>query len=236
MVDDYSTLSCSGIPLKQCIRCRKSFPASLDYFFFSPLHIDGLQRQCQPCQRAKRLRNKRYREGHPEACRAAVHEANKKRFLLEPEVVRAVGRTKAKRYYRKHTEVCRIRSSVYRAANPERIKATQAVWSKEHPEHNQVRAARRRARLAGSISDMSAAQRKEIKAHYHYRCVYCRKKFTSKNLHLDHITPVIKQGPDTLWNYVPACKSCNSKKKDGPPLTPVQPLLLTIALPKRRKL
>lgn len=42
----------------------------------------------------------------------------------------------------------------------------------------------------------------------------------------DHSTPLSKGSAHTLTNVVPACQSCNSKKHTGPPLKPVQPLLL----------
>jgi hypothetical protein len=62
-----------------------------------------------------------------------------------------------------------------------------------------------------------------IKAHYHGRCVYCGK--SSRSLTKDHVTPRAARGPTTMSNIVPACQSCNSRKRDGLPLIPVQPLL-----------
>lgn len=93
----------------------------------------------------------------------------------------------------------------------------------------------RRAAIKGApINDLSAAQWREIKAAYGYRCVYCpadckqcRQK--THKLTQEHITPISKQGSNTVSNVVPACLSCNSRKNDGDPLVPVQPLLLTIA-------
>jgi 5-methylcytosine-specific restriction endonuclease McrA len=74
------------------------------------------------------------------------------------------------------------------------------------------------------INNLTAAQEKAIKIHYRNRCVYCGKK--SKQLTLDHLDPLSKGGSHTYTNIVPACQSCNSRKKTGPVLKPVQPLLL----------
>ena len=63
-----------------------------------------------------------------------------------------------------------------------------------------------------------------LKAFYHHRCVYCGKK--PKRLSQDHLTPISKGGQGTVHNIVPACISCNSRKRHGPVLCPVQPLLL----------
>ena len=43
-------------------------------------------------------------------------------------------------------------------------------------------------------------------------CAYCDQPATT----WDHIIPVSKGGDTRLGNIVPACKSCNSKKKDRP--------------------
>jgi 5-methylcytosine-specific restriction endonuclease McrA len=45
------------------------------------------------------------------------------------------------------------------------------------------------------------------------RCVYCGQV---KKLTVDHVIPISKGGQHTKSNIVPACQSCNSRKKDGP--------------------
>lgn len=44
-------------------------------------------------------------------------------------------------------------------------------------------------------------------------CYYCGKKFSPKDLTMDHIVPVIRGGKSIKGNIVPACKECNSRKK-----------------------
>jgi hypothetical protein len=50
----------------------------------------------------------------------------------------------------------------------------------------------------------------DIKAVYHFKCAYCGVK--DDNLTKDHIIPISKGGRDSMYNIVPACGSCNSKK------------------------
>lgn len=84
---------------------------------------------------------------------------------------------------------------------------------------------RRRARLnAAPINNLTEAEWEQIKAHYGHCCVYCGRHM--QRLTQDHLTPLSKGGSHTKHNVVPACLSCNSKKKTGPVLKPVQPLLL----------
>ncbi len=44
-------------------------------------------------------------------------------------------------------------------------------------------------------------------------CHYCGKKFSPKELTMDHIVPVARGGKSNKGNCVPACKKCNTEKK-----------------------
>lgn len=82
---------------------------------------------------------------------------------------------------------------------------------------------RRRARLeAAPLNDLTAAQWRDAKAAYGHRCAYCHKR---KPLTMDHVIPLSRGGAHTLSNVVPACRNCNSRKRDRP-APPFQPLLI----------
>ena len=49
-----------------------------------------------------------------------------------------------------------------------------------------------------------------LRAHKN-RCHYCKKR---KVLTIDHVIPLSKGGMHIVENIVPACRSCNSAKKD----------------------
>ncbi len=44
-------------------------------------------------------------------------------------------------------------------------------------------------------------------------CHYCQKKTPPGELTMDHVVPLIRYGRSQKGNLVPACKSCNDKKK-----------------------
>ncbi len=46
------------------------------------------------------------------------------------------------------------------------------------------------------------------------KCYYCGKKVVYKNITMDHIIPLARGGRSTRDNLVPACKECNTKKKN----------------------
>lgn len=77
-----------------------------------------------------------------------------------------------------------------------------------------------RAKQAGVESNLTDEQWKRVLIHFKYRCAYCGKDIFLEYT-MDHVIPMSKGGPHTINNVVPCCLSCNSKKKDGPPLRPV---------------
>jgi 5-methylcytosine-specific restriction endonuclease McrA len=50
------------------------------------------------------------------------------------------------------------------------------------------------------------------------RCHYCGQKTPAGELTMDHIVPVARGGRSTKGNVVPACKSCNTRKKQLLPM------------------
>ncbi len=49
-------------------------------------------------------------------------------------------------------------------------------------------------------------------------CHYCGRQFKPSELTLDHVVPLVRGGCSTRGNCVPACKDCNSRKKDLLPI------------------
>ena len=50
-----------------------------------------------------------------------------------------------------------------------------------------------------------------------FTCQYCAKKFSLKELTMDHVVPVSRGGENTWQNVVAACAPCNTKKGDKTP-------------------
>jgi 5-methylcytosine-specific restriction endonuclease McrA len=45
-------------------------------------------------------------------------------------------------------------------------------------------------------------------------CHYCGAQYAVKELTLDHVVPLVRGGRSTRGNCVPACKECNTRKRD----------------------
>jgi 5-methylcytosine-specific restriction protein A len=50
------------------------------------------------------------------------------------------------------------------------------------------------------------------------QCYYCGQLTPPKELTMDHIVPLSRGGKSTRGNIVPACKTCNNKKKQLLPI------------------
>ncbi len=181
-------------------------------------------------QRARaKARYAAHREEDNARC-AARYAAHREEANADNAVYRAV-----------HRETIRVRKAARYLANREARCAAAAARRQAHPEETRAYASTSRARRSGAgTADLSAGQWREIQAAYGFRCAYCPPdceecKTRSHALTRDHLTPVTKGGAHTLANIVPACASCNSRKHDGPPLSPVQPLLLSLAPAKQKR-
>lgn len=58
-----------------------------------------------------------------------------------------------------------------------------------------------------------------------YTCQYCGKFCSHKELTLDHVIPVSKNGPKSWTNVVSACRTCNQRKANKTPQNAGMPLL-----------
>lgn len=111
--------------------------------------------------------------------------------------------------------------------NREKSHTQSSVWRQVNPEKSRQNVRRRRAlQWNAPINDLTDAEWLAILKAFKWRCAYCGKRLTLATATPDHITPYVKGGSNTLTNVVPCCRSCNSRKQAGPPLCPVQPLLL----------
>jgi predicted RNA-binding protein with TRAM domain len=66
----------------------------------------------------------------------------------------------------------------------------------------------------GRDQDAVEAVRTEIYERDNHTCQYCQNQFERSELTIEHIVPVSKKGINDRVNYVTACRSCNSSKRD----------------------
>jgi HNH endonuclease len=196
---------------KYCPRCDKTLIHTA--FHKNKGLTRGLAPYCKTCRST-------YRVGE--------RERLSQRMAADPELAEkehARARRSTARWTAANPDRARANSAAYHAANPDKINKRRRQRYAENPSKPLANNKRRKARIRGATqNDLTAAQWQTIKEHFGHRCAYCGRKMA--RLTQDHITPVSQGGAHTLQNVVPACVTCNAKKRTGPPPKPVQPLLL----------
>lgn len=135
------------------------------------------------------------------------------------------GSTRSLRWYHANKDKAQARLRQWRQSNPEKVREERRSWDRRNPGRRAFAEAQRRASLNATPAEIALTrpQWAAIKAAYAQRCAYCGVRPPA--LTMDHVTPLVRGGKHTAANIIPACKSCNSRKHDGPAGTH-QPLLL----------
>lgn len=227
MVSGESTPDVPKVPEKTCTQCGESKP---DIAF--PFKHRAKNMRHPYCKACVNLARRRKRAADPEAQRAkenAYWAANREKKAAKDKRWRTTHQESLKAYFRlrnitHRNHLARNNRARY-LRNRERYKPLYRAWKQANRDKVRASNAKRKALKRGSpVNTLTAQQWTAIKAHFGHACVYCGRKMA--HLTIDHIVPISHGGAHTLQNVVPACQSCNSKKHAGPPLNPVQPLLL----------
>ena len=114
-------------------------------------------------------------------------------------------------YGRANPEVRRAASRKWREKNPERAAEMCRDWASRNKRAVADTSAKRRARKrANDCRTVTKRDWTRLCARYGDRCAYCA---SVKSLTQDHIIPIVRGGRHAIGNLLPACRSCNSRKR-----------------------
>ena len=193
------------ISVKVCNKCKKEL--SINLFCINNATEDGLQLMCKSCNKQYRQDNrerisrssKAYRKVHKERI---VEYAKKYYKSNKGKVLEA-----CKKYHDTHkgkiAKVCKL----YRETHKEQRKQ----WNIDNPGKRRQYIHRCRAVKLSILCTFTPEEWVEVKKRFNNTCAYCGK---DKPLEQDHVYPTSKEGEYTSGNIIPACKSCNSSKKN----------------------
>jgi hypothetical protein len=201
-------------PTKTCPTCKETKPTTLEFYDRDSTTKDALSWRCRECRKEYRRNNKekiaKYGKKHREENTEKIQEY-------------------MKIYREENREYLNQKAREYWAINREYIAEHRKTWKKWKPsdleklaEDRRKQARKRRAlKLQNGYSPYTEA---EVLNLYGTDCHLCNQpidfdapRATSKpgwetGLHIDHIIPLSKGGPDTLENVKPAHGLCNIKK------------------------
>lgn len=106
------------------------------------------------------------------------------------------------------------KAKAWNQANPERRREISRAWDRKHPDKAQARRQKRAERLAAAEGSHTQEEWHGKLSEFNYRCAYCGCQLDRTNLCKDHVVPISKGGSNWIFNIVPACRSCNSRKRD----------------------
>lgn len=183
--------------MKRCWKCKKTL--AIELFGSNRSRPDGKNVTCRECVRAiskaRSAYHDQWRAKNPEKFNAGCRrwaEANKSR---SKEIKDAS--------YQKHREKRLESKRTYYLNNKEKYRA----WDKlVDPNIRRGVKNRRRARIEGN--GFVKYNPAEIFARDGHSCIYC----DAPALHLDHLIPIARGGPDTPDNVAAACARCNKRK------------------------
>lgn len=200
---------------KACTKCGQIFPASAEYFHKHKKTFDGLASRCKACRIED---NNIYKANNPDKLR----ESNR-RYNANNKDKRAI--TDKNKPSRQPEYRIAYRAEYYKRTS-ERQKEASKRWRKNNPEKFKDQWRKSRARTLTVYSQPYLES--EVLALHGTKCWLCGVEIDFEanrligadgwemSLHLDHVIPIKRNGPDVLWNVQPTHGVCNlSRPKNG---------------------
>ena len=125
---------------------------------------------------------------------------------------------RSKQYYSDNAEHINEKTKQYYKDNLDNKKAYSKAFHKVYDKTEKGRNVKtvawqkRRALELNLDNSLTNAQWEQIKKDFNCECAYCGK---DKKLTIEHFIPISKLGEGTINNIIPACRSCNSSKRDN---------------------
>jgi 5-methylcytosine-specific restriction endonuclease McrA len=183
--------------MKICEEC--GFPKDLSEYSFDKYKDKIYYRKiCRACQNIK---NKSYRENNKELVkqRKTKYIQNNKDKIREHKVI----------YYQKNKNKVDLKNRKYILSHPDSRKEVTRKYYFSHKEYYHLKVIERIARKQKlTIQKFSVKDLNDRMSVFGFMCAYCGGPFQ----HIDHVKPMIKNGPHCLSNLRPACRKCNLSK------------------------
>ena len=161
-----------------------------------------------------RERARRYRGRFPDRVRA-YRTAHKEERAESSRRWRQTHRERSReiqRHYRdRNREHYRQLLRNWDKRNREKRRATSAAWRKAHPDRHAHISARRRALELAAPGSHTYEEWQALLSEWDHRCAYCGA--AGVPLQRDHVVALALGGSHDIANILPACRTCNARKR-----------------------
>lgn len=183
---------------KTCTKCGQTKPRTNEFFYRNKRSPDGLRPDCSECGKA---RSNKYASENRQRTRQKANEWRSKNLERKNQANRqwyaknkAKIRAKWKSDYQENPEKFKISSRV-RRAREKGVVFERYTWQQVVEKWGSV------CHICGDLIDLHAPRQMRIPG-------------WEVGLHLDHVIPISKGGPDTLENVKPSHGLCNIQKNN----------------------
>lgn len=197
-----------GAMVKNCSKC--GINKSLVEFYWR----NDQQRHRADCKDCCRKYNKAYNDRRYAEDPNYWKRYDHRKRLANPELYRTLARRNSRLRRLINPQPPLEAERRYRARHPDRVKAAHKKWTSNNLEWYRNKEQRRKAQSAKVELTLTEEHWQEILIEYDFRCAYCD---NNEQLTQDHVVPLSRGGGYTIENIVPACKPCNSSKKNQTP-------------------
>lgn len=196
---------------KVCTRCKQNLLFTNEFFPWRNEFKQKLDGRCKACSKA-------YADIYRKKNVKMLNEKGKSYRENNTNKIKE----SRKKHYKKNKDAITKSNEQWRKANKEKVREFQRIWRQNHPEI--FRASRRRRRIKEKNIISTPYTESQVISTYGINCNICGlaidfnaprqtgKKGWENGLHIDHLIPISKYGPDTLENVRPTHGLCNIKK------------------------
>ena len=196
------------MPTKACSRCGEVKP--LEAFKKAKNRVNGVSSWCKACHnRSSQALSTRYKAYGPTK---HVDEKTCSQCQQVLPVDAFYMNRLAADWRESACKPCKLalNAATY-AANPRKHRALVQRWEKQNRDKVRGYVKQRRAkRKNASVSDLTEQEWLTLLAANGNACAFCG---SGDDLTQDHAVPLSRGGEHTLTNIIPACRSCNSRKR-----------------------
>ena len=168
------------------------------------------------------IKSKTWRENNREKYLEGLtkyRKENSDKIKEQEKKYRELNKSKINQYMKKYRFenidiIARQRKQYYKN-NMETIRKSHKQWIKNNPNKCIKYTQNRNAMKKKLLYNLSEEQWEATLKIFNYQCAYCTKIHNQyEKLHQEHFIPLSHGGEYSINNIIPACKSCNSSKRD----------------------